>query len=167
MAVIDYTTISHTLSLLDGQYSSTTDSNLLQLFSKLAVMELSGWIEVSFDTLCSDYVNRKIIETGNKDKIIKIIKKHYGFSYGDNVYPMMCSVIGINNWENILDVFPTVAFNQMKSILGLYKGFRDSAAHTNTVSGVTPTFRSPSAVLADFGQIKPAFLYLEASLNAL
>ncbi len=167
LAVIDFTTINNTLTQLDGVYSSTVDADLLQLYSKLAVLELSGWIEVSFDTLCLDYVNRKIVFSANQTKIMQIVKKHYGYSYDTNIYPMMCSVLGINNWENILDSFPTADFVNLKSILGTYKTLRDPAAHTNTVAGVTPTFRAPSTVMVDFNQIKPAFQYLETKFNAL
>lgn len=167
MVVIDYITINNTLTLLDNSFNSTTDVNLLSLYSKLAVLEFSGWIEVSFDTLCTDYVNRKIVEAANKNKILQIVNKHYGYSYDKDIFPIMCSVIGINNWENILDSFPSVSFSNMTSILGTYKSLRDSAAHTNTRSGITPTFRAPSTVIVDFGHIKPAFQYLETSFNAL
>lgn len=165
--MIDFSTISNTLTLLDGQYSSSTDAAMQQLYSKLAVLELSGWIEVSFDTLCLDYVNRKIFEPSNRSKISAIIGKHYGFSFDSNIYPMMCSVLGIDTWENILDSFPPVAFSQLTTLLGAYKRLRDPAAHTNTVSGVTQTFRTPSAVMVDYTQIKPAFQYLETSISAL
>lgn len=165
--MIDFITISSTLTQLDGVYSGTTDANLQLLYSKLAVLELSGWIEVSFDTLCQDYVSRKIVYPSNQRKIMELVKKHYGYSYDTNVYPMMCSVLGINNWENILDSFPPAPLNQLISILGLYKGLRDPAAHTNTVTGVTPTFRAPSSVLVDFAQIKPGFQYLETSIGLL
>lgn len=165
--MIDFTTINNTLTQLDGAYSSTTDANMLQLYSKLAILELSGWIEVSFDTLCQDYVNRKIVFTANQVKIMQIVKKHYGYSYESNIYPMMCSVLGINNWENILYSFPTADLINLKSILGTYKTLRDPAAHTNTVVGVTPTFRAPSTVIVDFNQIKPSFQYLETSIYAL
>lgn len=165
--MIDFATINNTLTQLDGVYTSTTDTNLLQLYSKLAVLELSGWIEVSFDTLCQDYVNRRIVIPDNQNRIMQIVTKHYGYSYESNIYPMMCSVLGINNWENVLDGFPTVDFINFKSILGTYKRLRDPAAHTNTVAGVTPTFRAPSAVMVDFNQIKPAFQYLETNINAL
>lgn len=165
--MIDFATINNTLTQLDGVYTSTTDANMLQLYSKLAVLELSGWIEVSFDTLCQDYVNRKIVLADNQNKIMQIVKKHYGYSYESNIYPMMCSVLGIDNWENVLDSFPIADYINLKSILGTYKTLRDPAAHTNTVAGVTPTFRAPSTVMVDFNQIKLAFQYLERSINAL
>ena len=98
---------------------------------------------------------------------MNIVKKHYGYSYDSNIFPMMCSVLGINNWENVLDAFPAADLSRFQSILRMYKTLRDPAAHTNTVSGVTPTFRAPSTVIVDFNQIKPAFQYLETSFNAL
>lgn len=44
---------------------------------------------------------------------------------------------------------------------------RNSAAHTNTLPGVTPTFLTPSVVKSDFNKVKPAFQYLEAKISAL
>lgn len=152
---------------LDSEYSTTVDVNMQLLYSKLAVLEFSGWIEVSMDTVCKDYISRKIVLSDNINRINKIVDKHYGFSYDDNVYPMMCSVLGINNWENILDTFSTLDKSNFLAVLGTYKNLRNRAAHTNTVHGVTPTFMTPSAVIVDFGKIKPAFQHLESKLKSL
>ena len=167
MVVIDFTTISNTLTKLDAEYTSTADSNMQLLYSKLAVLEFCGWIEVSFDTLWLDYVANNLLVQDNIDRIKQIIKKNYGFAYDSNIYPMMCSVLGVNNWENILDTFPVADFSNLNAILGSYIRSRNSAAHTNTLLGVTPTYLTPSVVKADYNRVKPAFQYLETSIGAL
>ena len=165
--MIDYTTINITLTLLDAQYMGTVDVNMQTLYSKLAVLEFCGWLEVSFDTLWHDYVDRNLAVPDNVTRIKKIIKKNYGFAYNDNIYPLMCSVLGVNNWENILDAFPTADFANMNAVLNSYISIRNSAAHTNTTPGVTPSFMAPSSVMYDYNKVKPAFQYLERSFNAL
>ena len=137
------------------------------LYSKLAVLEFCGWIEVSFDTLWLDYVANNLIVQDNINRIKRIINKNYGFAYDNNIYPMMCSVLGVNNWENILDAFPIADFSNMNAVLSSYITSRNSAAHTNTLLGVTPTFLTPSVVKTDFNKVKPAFQYLEAKISAL
>lgn len=165
--MIDYTTIYNTLSLLDKEYVSSSGVDLPLLYSKLAVLEFSGWIEVSFDSLCSDYINNHIVNIDNQKRIGKIINHNYGFTYDQNVFPMMCSVLGINNWENILDAFPPTDLLNLKAVLSNYKTERDRAAHNNTVPGVTPAYLSPSLVIADYNRMKPAIQFMEMSIQAL
>ena len=114
--MVDYTTIHNTLSLLDSEYGRAVGMDLPLLFSKLAVIEFCGWIEESFDRLCKDYVSSWIVDSQNKTKIESIIKKNHGFHYDSNVFPLMCSVFGINNWENIIDGFQGVK-NHLETIM--------------------------------------------------
>lgn len=165
--MINFSSILNTLNLLDREYGAAIGVDLPQLYSKLAVLEFTGWIEVSFDTLCADYINGHVVDSGNQTKIRQIVSNNYGFKFDTNIFPMMCSVLGINNWENILDAFPTADLFNMKAVLGNYKAERDRAAHNNTISGVTPSFRTPSTVIVDYNKLKPAFQYLEAAIRAL
>ena len=79
----------------------------------------------------------------------------------------MCSVLGIDNWENVLDSFPAAALLIMKAILNNYKTERDRATHNNTIPGVTQAYWAPSTVIMDYNKMKPAFQYLEGSIGAL
>lgn len=155
------------LTQLEAEYSVSTDGTMQLLYSKLAVLEFCGWIEVSLDDLWLDYVQRKLVNPDNIKRINRIINKNYGFEYDNNIYPTMCSVLGVNNWENILDSFPTTAFINMKSVLSSYKDSRNQAAHTNTIPGVTHTYWAPSVVQNDYMRIKPAFQYLEYNIVTL
>ena len=165
--MIDYTSIQSTLTLLDTEYGRASSVDLMALYSKLAVLEFAGWIEESFDTLCNDYIANCITEADNQRRINAIIKHVYGFTYDTNVYPMMCSVLGINNWENILDAFPAADFNNMTAVLGSYTSIRNQAAHKNSIPGVATTFNAPSVTIADYNRMKPAMVYLEGAIGAL
>ena len=130
---------------------------------KVERIRTEGWIEVSFDTLCINHV----VNTDNYNRIMSIVNHHYGYNYDKNVFPIMCSVLGIDNWENVLDSFPAAALLIMKAILNNYKTERDRATHNNTIPGVTQAYWAPSTVIMDYNKMKPAFQYLEGSIGAL
>lgn len=165
--MIDFTTIQTNLTHLDTEYASTTDITLNVLYSKLAVIEFCGWIEVSIDTLAKDYLNNSILDHSLKGKVESFINGHYGFNYEKNILPIICSAIGASNWENIIDACSVRDFNNFLTVLGNYKRMRDSAAHTNVVIGVTKTFFSPSVVLNDLKKISPAIHFFETEIAKL
>lgn len=165
--MIDFTTIQTNLTRLETEYASATDLTMNVLYSKLAVIEFCGWIEVSIDTLAKDYLNNTILDHTLKGKVETFIDGHYGFSYDRNVLPIICSAIGASNWENIIDICPVSDFGNFLNILGNYKRMRNSAAHTNVVVGVTMTYYSPSVVLNDYTKIKPAIQLFETEIAKL
>lgn len=165
--MIDFLTIQTNLAHLDTEYAATTDVTMNILYSKLAVIEFCGWIEVSIDTLAKDYLNNSILDQSLKAKVESFIKGHYGFNYERNVLPIICSAIGASNWENIIDRCPSSDFANFLTILGNYKNMRDSAAHTNVVIGVTMTYHAPSVVLNDYNRIKPAIQLFESEIAKL
>ena len=165
--MIDYVSIQNTLNRLDAEYCSTTDVQLPILYSKLAVLELCGWIETNIDNILFEYVNSHIIDIDCKNGIETIINRNYGFHYANNLFPLFCSVLGINNLENILDKLSSTDFQNLKSITGTYTQERNKAAHTDTPIGTTRTYRSPSSVLHDYNLIKPAFQTIETQIQKL
>ena len=166
--MIDYISIQNTLNRLDAEYNKPgTDILLSILYSKLAVLELCGWIEVSIDNLLIDYVDKTILKEENKKQIKEIIGKNYGFKYKENLFPLFCSVLGINNVENIIDVIPDANLVQLKALLGNYSKERNDAAHTDTLAGTTRSYTAPSSVLHDYNLIKPAFQLIETQIQAL
>lgn len=165
--MIDYISIRNTLILIDTEYSSCTGTQLPILYSKLAVLELCGWIETNIDNLLFEYVNNHIIDNDCKKGIKRIIDKNYGFDYNNNLFPLFCSVLGINNLENILDKLNASDLQNLKSITEAYTKERNKAAHTDTPIGTTRSYKSPSNVLYDFNLIKTAFQTIETQIQLL
>ena len=165
--MIDYISIQDTLNRLDTEYNTTTDIQLPILYSKLAVLELCGWIETNIDNILYEYVDSHIIDIDCKKGIRNIIRKNYGFHYDSNLFPLFCSVLGINNFENILDKLTSTDFQNLKGITGTYTDERNKAAHTDTPVGTTRSYKSPSSVLHDYNLIKPAFQTIETQIQAL
>ena len=165
--MIDYISIKNTLVHLDSEFTSSTDTQMSVLLSKLGVLELCGWIETSVDIMLYEYVSSHIIDNDCKKGIEKIIKKNNGFHYDNNLFPLFCSVLGINNWENVLDVVSPTDFFNLKSITHNYTEERNKAAHTDTPVGTTRSYKAPSDVVHDFSLIKPAIQTLENQIKAL
>lgn len=71
--MIDYTSIQSTLNKLDSEYNTSTDLQMPILYSKLAVLELCGWIETNIDGMLFEYINTHIVNPIYITKIKKII----------------------------------------------------------------------------------------------
>lgn len=165
--MINFTDIENTLKRLEREYSSCSDIQLPVLYSKLSVLELCGWIELGVDTILYEYVDNKILDSDCKKRIKKIINKTHGFHYDDNLFPLFCSVLGINNLENIIDTIPSLNFQNLKAITNAYTNERNMAAHTDTPLGTTRTYKAPSQVLNDFNLIKPGIQIIEREIKKL
>lgn len=102
------------------------DSYAQQLILKLSLLELCGWIEVSFDQL---YYS--IAKTPEERKIIdEKIKNCYSFKY-DKFQDMLCLCIGVQNYNMIKNKFTEQNFQLFKGALNNLSQQRDKLAHNN------------------------------------
>lgn len=102
--MVNYTDIEAKLQRLDTEYNnSILDPDLPIFYSKLAVIEFSGWIEDSVDSIVYDYIDNHIVDPIVKQNIKKNIKGNYGFNYYSNLFKVFTSVLGVDTWENIED----------------------------------------------------------------
>lgn len=163
--VINYINIETTLKKLDTEYNlKIADSDWPILYSKLALLELSGWIEDSVDDLVVGYVDNHIVTYNIQTKIKEIIKKNHGFDYENNLFRLFSEVIGVNNFENIMDTLQSDV-NTLKSITKKLSLNRNKAAHTSIT--VTRTYDAPSNILAYYRQLKRIFQIIEAEIKKL
>lgn len=170
--MIDYVRIKNTLELLDREYNNAQNCNQVDpqmpiLFSKLAVLELCGWIEVSVDNVLFEYVNNNVVKEENKKIIKERIDVNYGFKFKTNLQPLFCSVLGIKNYETIIGALSDQELANMQTTLGNLAKLRDFAAHNNTEVGITPTYNAPSQTITEFKKIKPVFEKLEKEIQKL
>lgn len=163
--MINYSDIETTLKKLDSEYNlKITDPDLPILYSKLALLELSGWIEDSVDDLVFEYVNNHIVTSNIQTKIKEIIRKNHGFDYENHLFRLFSEVIGVNNLENIMDTLQSDA-NRLKSITSILSSNRNKAAHTSIV--VTRTFDAPSTTLAYYKHLERIFKIIEFEIKKL
>ena len=165
--MIDKTDILQTIKRLDQEYNNhIEDPDLPIFYSKLAVLEFSGWIEQSFDTIMYEYLDLHIVNEDSKNIFKSFIKGNYGFRYETNIYKTFSIVLGANNWENILDSIPFSDIQNFKDILHQYCRIRNSAAHTS-IKGSTATYIAPSQVIVDFNRFLPAISIIEDKTQKL
>lgn len=155
------TKIKHNLNQLkllyeDASRSSSNEANLhMTFYSKLALIEYCGWLEVSIDILV-----RRIICKINDAELIRIgensVKTNYGFTYDNHFRVLLVRNFGLKNTEillNELRVSGDLAL--LESKLNTFKTLRNEAAH-NYFTGVG-AYNAPSFYVSEIDAIFPIF----------
>jgi hypothetical protein len=145
--------IQATINKLDRHYNSapTTEATF---YSKLAIIELCGWIEFCMDNIAQNFASRKLRTTPYQDIFRGLKNKNYGFEYKGNFRKMLYQTIGLHNMEKI-----EVSINHSGSIaileaeLDILKSLRNDAAHTYI--DATKTYQAPSVTKAQLDKIYP------------
>jgi len=148
--MISKSNISNTLKKLDKLYSNSTDYKETEFYAKLAIIELCGWIEVSFDDIICWYINKKISKKNNKFCMKGIVGINRGFHYEDNIRPMFFKIIGLKKLEIIENKLDKNGdLDKLESTLANLKESRNRAAH-NCIIKITRNFDAPSKLYQDF-----------------
>jgi hypothetical protein len=147
--------ITTTLNELDKLYNNASSQKKTIYFSKLAVIELCGWIEETLDMILIKHGNRNLKKNENKKYCKKqIVKRNYGFQYDENIRIMLIKLIGLIQVEKLEhELEKTAQITSLKSTLTGLKQERNEAAHTY-LKGITRRFNAPSRTIGDFNNIK-------------
>jgi len=134
-------------------------------YSKLALLELCGWIEESFDAIVKTSIIDKLKSEAYKNILKATIKKNYGFQYSNNFRPMLTKAIGLYKSEKIERKIDSSGKVQVLSTtLGNLKQVRDDNAHT-FIRGTTTTVQSPSITISQFQRIYPIIKEFEREVK--
>ena len=164
--MVNYTDIEAKLQRLDTEYNnSILDPDLPIFYSKLAVIEFSGWIEDSVDSIVYDYIDNHIVDPIVKKNIKENVNKNYGFKYYSNLFKVFTSVLGVDTWENIEDKLKPQNLVDLENVTSTFTGIRNKAAHSSIV--VMATFSSPSTTIAAYNKVKPAMMIIENEIASL
>lgn len=108
------------------------------------------------DLIIRRSVKNKLITQYFRDNLEKqIIRKNHGFHYENNFLPMLIKSVGLQKAEKVHSFLDTNNHLQiLKSELESVKGRRDDAAHTR-ITGTTPTYDTPSVVIARLQRTYP------------
>lgn len=160
--------VAATLLELDVWYKEPALSNdRPKLLSKLAVLELCGWLEVEFDRLI------RLVEVGRLNDAdwveANVIKKTNGFAYVDHWRPMLCKVVGevfARRVELAMENAHPSELDQLKSLLGQLWKTRCSFAHAdmNTNVAAQQTFNAPSWTISQHTKLKEMLARYEAAM---
>lgn len=161
--MISDTNIKTTLTELDVLYNAQPLQ--AQYFSKLALLELCGWLELTMDCIVKDCAGAKLTEESNKTFVEnKVVGKTHGFHYDDHFRPMLMRLVGLIQLEQIeLPLITSGDLSMLESQLGSLNSARGRAAHTH-INGTTLTYEAPSRITQYLSALYPILQRFEAAL---
>lgn len=142
-----------TIKKLDSLYNSSPTIEATY-YSKLAIIELCGWIELSMDKIVEHFANKHIKTAPFKNSFNSLKEKNYGFDYKQNFRKMISQTIGLHNAEKLeVKINKTGGISILDSTLDTLKILRNDAAHTYIET--TTTYQAPSVTKAQLELIYP------------
>lgn len=129
------TEITSTLKILEKEYlklylvSTPQSTNLMKLYSKMAIVTLGSWIEDGMKELAQISIIQ-LGEVKTQDKIIKMVSEIYGFNYSSNFSTSIVYSFGPHGLEFIESSIGSKNLAKLSSEFGNLKSWRDAAAHS-------------------------------------
>lgn len=150
--------IENDLLRLDNLYLGSvtgTDPRLPIFYSKLGVLELTGWVEESFDSIARRAVKGRLKVPKFQSLAENVIKKTYGFDYDNHFLLMMSKIVGVGKCEELDSLLNSTGMcTLLKSELNAVMQQRGNAAHVNLAS-TSIRFDSPSISLGRMRKLYP------------
>lgn len=154
------------LETIEKLFNSSTSSTKALLYSKLAILELCGWIEESMDDIIRKCAHRNIKDPKERAEIIKLIDNNYGFEYNKHFRSMLVQVIGRVGVIKLEKKLDTNKFELLKTTLGNLKTVRNSTAHTH-LKGTTTRLNAPSVTKANYLRVYEGLLEIDTKLRKI
>lgn len=163
--------LEETLKHLENWYREPSEGGLRpKLLSKMAVMELCGWIEGEFDrmVLASQGVCLRDEDWARSS----VAESNSGFTYASHLRPMLAKVIGevsVRVVECNLEKDYPGELDSLRSLLGSLWKQRCSFAHADLQSNVQSqqTFYAPSWSIAQYNRLKKSINRYDDALMAV
>lgn len=137
------------LEMIEKLFNSSTSTAKGLFYSKLAILELCGWIEESMDDIVRKCAHRKIKKLEDQKEIEKKIRKTYSFDYNQHFRPMLTEIIGRVGVIRLERKINPVKLQVLQAKLSTLKTYRDSEAHTH-IKGITKRLDAPSVTKANY-----------------
>jgi hypothetical protein len=93
--------IKANLISLDAKFRKTKSTKDTLFYSKLAILELCGWLEESIDIIFMDFAKKHIKNPNNLKLIKEKIERNYGFDYDKNFKNLLIHITGIIVFERL------------------------------------------------------------------
>lgn len=159
--------IEANLKYFDSRFRHAGSTKESLFYSKLALMELCGWIEISMDDIVVRCAKKRIKDAANSKMLHnEIVRKNYGFDYERNFRRMLIRVIGLIGTEKLERKLNKTAHSKFVSTLSSLKLARDAEAHTY-VKGTTRSIDAPSLTLSRFFDVYAGLSSLDAKLRKM
>ncbi len=164
--MVNKSQIQNNLIQINTLYSKNVGYKKALYYSKLAILEVCGWIEESIDDMVLGYANKYLGETKNAEFVEEIVSHTYSFEYERSFRHLLIQILGIINVEKLENNLDPIKFQSMKSSLGTLKKSRDIHAHTYT-KGVTMTAYAPSFAISHFKNVYRGLKNVESSIRKM
>lgn len=163
--MIARTYILANLRTLNRKYSNATTMRESLFYSKLAILELSGWIEESMDDVVLRCARRHLKDGANLKFVQnEIVKRTHGFDYQQHFRRMLIQLLGVINVERIEKSIDQSKRLKLMATLGALKTARNAEAHTH-IKGVTRHINAPSVTLSQFPALYDGIVEFDATLR--
>jgi len=142
--------IEKNLRAINRLYNKSSRIQEGLFYSKLAILELCGWIEVSMDDIALRTAKRLIRDANHLHLFEKeVVKKVHGFDYEQHFRRMLIAIIGLKGIEQMERAVDQLLFLPMCGALNALKPYRDKHAH-EYIKGVTLRLDAPSLTINRF-----------------
>ena len=153
------------LNMLDVEYRRTDSAKKSLFYSKLAILELCGWIEESMDDVILRCARRHLKDQDNfKFVQTEIVRRTYGFDYQQNFRRMLIQLLGIINVERIERAVDQDKQARLVATLDALKQVRNQEAHTH-LKGITRSINAPSVTLGQFPILYDGLIEFDTTLK--
>ena len=151
--MLDGRELRSNLEQLCTYYSDNLQSPELSLMiAKIAVLELSGWIEECIHNLARSSVSAASTDAQAQSLIDSIIKSKHGIRYDRHVQPILSVALGAVRLTAIeRKLSENTKLDELKSELTTLHTYRNSLAHTYT--RITSRIDAPEITLDRFDRL--------------
>ncbi len=162
--MIAKTYIKRTLKSLDYRYRQSNTKLGPYYYSKLAVIELCGWIELAQDDIVKKSAKRCFGNSSQYSRTLKIVEGNYGFRYEENFGRMLRDVFGRNGLLEVELKCDPIKLHGLKSELGALAKSRNRLAHTY-INGTTVSIAAPSLTIEKFSSVLDGLVEFEQRIH--
>lgn len=142
---------------LDQLYHScaSSDATLAIGYSKMAIMEVCGWLEETFDEIAHNCVRSRLRTLDRRKFLEEKIAATHGFEYKTKARPLISHAIGVVRLLEIeKELEHTASLTILKSSCSNLNKLRQDAAH-RTLAGRAQAYPSPSVAIKHFETCLP------------
>lgn len=162
--MIAYSYISKSLKLLDRNFRRSRSQSEEIYLSKIAILELCGWIEISMDEIVIGGCNRSVREPENQKFLRESVKRNHGFAYDENFKPTLISLIGAIGYEAVTARIPLSVRLNFRIELRNLANVRKNLAHTY-LKGATLNLDAPSVTFSRYQIIADGLKSYDSALR--
>ena len=155
------------LEFIDSRYRASKTKMEPLYYSKLAVLELSGWIEITIDDLALRAVRKKVRDPAAQNQFKNLaVKPVYGFRYAIHFRRILCSAVGEIVVASVERKMDERKRSELEAELDSLMTSRNNLAHTY-VKGVTQQIDAPSQTIQRFKRIYGGLKEFERQVFAM